>query len=106
MDRNRRNPENLDDMSATPKHGDRLANPTTDAQDSRDSGMHEDAASANRTESQRSRRTGGRANDERWDEAGNFSGKGNQREGAEQPEGTGYREGSNTEESADENPLA
>jgi hypothetical protein len=89
-----------DDMSATPMHGDRLGEGRTD--------MNEDQGSSNRMESQRSRRTGGRANDEQFDNAAGFSGQGAQKEGAmEEAEGTGYTDdASNTSRNRRENPLS
>ena len=70
-----------DDMTETPMHGDRL----------REQGQ--------RMESQRSRRTNQRANDERFDDASDFSGRGGQKEGsrmgASRREGTGYTEDMN-----------
>jgi hypothetical protein len=81
-----------DDMSATPMHGDEL---------------NEDVTAGNRMQSQRSRRTNARANDERYDSAAGFSGQGAQKEGnMEEAEGTGYREASNTDNSSEENPLS
>jgi hypothetical protein len=81
-----------DDMSATPMHGDEL---------------NEDVTAGNRMQSQRSRRTNARANDERYDSAAAFSGQGAQKEGnMEEAEGTGYRERSNTDNSSEENPLS
>jgi hypothetical protein len=68
--------------------------------------MNEDVTAGNRMQSQRSRRTQKRANDERWDNADRFSGKGDQREGSANPEGTGYRDRSNTDDSSTGNPLA
>lgn len=60
-----------DDMSATPLQGDELKN--------------------QRMQSQRSERTQQRANDERFDNAEEFSGQGGQKEGADsKAEGTGY----------------
>lgn len=106
MARKKRHSENRDDMSTTPSHGDQLGEPAGMDARPADADSNEDVTGGNRMESQRSRRTGGRANDERWDKAGNFTGKGNQREGSEHPEGTGYRDGSNTEGSSGENPLA
>ncbi len=87
-----------DDMSATPMHGDRL--------DAGDRDMNEDVSAGNRMQSQRSRRTSKRATDERYDNADSFSGQGGQKEGAEEAEGTGYTDGSNTERSSRENPLS
>jgi hypothetical protein len=68
-----------DDMTETPRHGDRLRE------------------SSQRMASQRSRRTNQRANDERFDAASEFSGRGGQKEGSRQEsesqrEGTGYTE--------------
>jgi hypothetical protein len=81
-----------DDMSATPMHGDEL---------------NEDVTAGNRMQSQRSRRTNARANDERYDSAAGFSGQGAQKEGnMEEAEGTGYREPSNTDNTSEENPLS
>jgi hypothetical protein len=60
-----------DDMSATPMQGDELE--------------------SQRMQSQRSERTQQRANDERFDNAEDFSGQGGQKEGADRnAEGTGY----------------
>jgi hypothetical protein len=88
-----------DDMSATPMHGDELREGRTD--------MNEDMSAGNRMESQRSRRTGARANDERFDNAAGFSGQGAQKEGAmEEAEGTGYTDDSNTSRNRRENPLS
>ena len=61
-----------DDMTETPMHGDRLAE------------------GSQRMQSQRSDRTMERSNDERWDEASEFSGRGDQKEGSSDAEGTGY----------------
>ena len=74
-----------DDMSATPNQGDELK---------------EDRSSSSQSQkSQRSERTNKRANDERFDEATEFSGQGNQKEGSDSAEGTGYTsEGSTSEE--------
>ena len=69
-----------DDMSATPAQGDRLS---------------ERASSSQREQAQRSERTQQRANDERFDDASEFSGQGGQKEGeSEDAEGTGYTEDS------------
>jgi hypothetical protein len=83
-----------DDMTETPLHGDRLRE------------------SSQRMQSQRSRRTNQRANDERFDEASEFSGRGGQKEGSRREsesrrEGTGYTgsERSNTDDNSSENPL-
>jgi hypothetical protein len=79
-----------DDMSASGMHGDKL----TDSQ---------------RAMSQRSRRTNQRANDERFDNADDFSGQGAQRgNDVEDAEGTGYTgpERANTDDSDSNNPLA
>jgi hypothetical protein len=60
-----------DDMSATPMQGDKLE--------------------SQRMQSQRSERTQQRANDERFDNAEEFSGQGGQKEGSDRnAEGTGY----------------
>ena len=80
-----------DDMSTTPRHGDEL-------EEASNRDMNEDVGSDNRMQSQRSRRTRGRANDERWDNADDFTGKGNQREGSSRPEGTGYRDADSSED--------
>jgi hypothetical protein len=70
-----------DDMSTTPAQGDDLS---------------ERESSSQREESQRGRRTQQRANDERFDDASEFSGQGGQKEGeSEDAEGTGYTEDSN-----------
>ena len=98
-----------DDMSATPMHGDRLgegqsadASPTGGELD-----MNEDVTAGNRMESQRSRRTNARANDERYDNASGFTGRGAQRGGSmEEAEGTGYTEGSTTDDNSRENPVS
>ena len=88
-----------DDMSATPMHGDELVEGRTD--------QSEAPSSDNRMESQRSRRTGARANDERFDNADGFSGQGAQMEGtAEEAEGTGYTDDANTSRNRRENPLS
>ena len=95
-----------DDMSATPRHGDVLREERTgETSRSASRDMNEDVTAGNRMHSQRSRRTESRANDERWDAADRFSGQGNQQEGAARPEGTGYRDRSNTDDSASEDPL-
>jgi hypothetical protein len=71
-----------DDMSTTPAHGDRLKSSEKSSQ---------------RDASQRSRRTEGRANDERFDNATDFGGQGGQKEGpSEEAEGTGYTDDSET----------
>ena len=62
-----------DDMTETPMQGDKL-----------------EEEQNQRMESQRSQRTEERSNDERWDDASDFSGRGDQKEGAEDAEGTGY----------------
>jgi hypothetical protein len=88
-----------DDMSATPMHGDQLGEGRTD--------MNQDQGSGNRMQSQRSRRTNQRANDERYDSAEGFSGQGAQKEGAmDEAEGTGYTDGSTTDRNRSENPLS
>lgn len=96
-----------DDMTSTPRHGDELDEGTSSAAGrAAESDRNEDVTAGNRMQSQRSQRTKGRGNDERWDNAESFTGKGNQREGSARPEGTGYRESSNTDDSSSENPLA
>ena len=71
-----------DDMSATPMQGDELNESASD-QSSGTSGSQ-------RQKSQRSQRTNQRANDERFDNATEFSGQGDQKEGSDRAEGTGY----------------
>lgn len=96
-----------DDMTSTPRHGDELGEgSSSEPSRSVETDRNEDVTAGNRMQSQRSQRTKGRANDERWDNAESFTGKGNQREGSARPEGTGYREGSNTDDSSSENPSA
>ena len=88
-----------DDMSATPMHGDKLGEGRTD--------RNEDQGSGNRMESQRSRRTGARANDERYDNAADFGGQGAQRGNSmENAEGTGYTDDATTSNDESENPLS
>jgi hypothetical protein len=69
-----------DDMTETPMQGDELGE-------------------SQREQSQRSMRTNQRANDESWDDASEFSGRGGQKEGMREsesmPEGTGYTEDRN-----------
>lgn len=60
-----------DDMTETPMQGDSLDR-------------------SQRMQSQRSERTMERSNDERWDDASDFSGRGDQKEGSSDAEGTGY----------------
>lgn len=96
-----------DNMTSTPRHGDELGEGrSAEAGRSVETDRNEDVTTGNRMQSQRSQRTRGRANDERWDNAESFSGKGNQREGSARPEGTGYRDGSTTDDSSSEDPLA
>lgn len=88
-----------DDMSGTPRHGDRLAGEQTNENMS----TRQRNESTQREKSQRSGRTGQRANDERFDDASGFSGQGAQRENPmENAEGTGYRgrERSSSDESS------
>lgn len=74
-----------DDMSATSNQGDELSESgSLDRSSSR--------SSTQREKSQRSQRTNKRSNDERFDNAREFSGQGNQKEGSEEAEGTGYTE--------------
>lgn len=88
-----------DDMSATPMQGDQLGEGRADTA--------EDHGAGNRMESQRSRRTNQRANDERFDNAEGFSGQGAQKEGAtDEAEGTGYTNDSTTDRNRSENPLS
>ena len=74
-----------DDMTETPMHGDELE------PDMMESGSDQSM------QSQRGMRTNKRANDERYDDASDFSGRGGQKEGSRQEsesqrEGTGYTE--------------
>ncbi|HET9441422.1 MAG TPA: hypothetical protein VFO52_14695 [Longimicrobiales bacterium] len=87
-----------DDMSSTPPHGDRPAGEGTNEKMS----ARQRGESSQHEKSQRSGRTGQRANDERFDDASGFGGQGAQRENAmENAEGTGYRgrENSNSDDS-------
>ena len=93
-----------DDMSATPMHGDELSGSSPERSSS-ESGTQQE-------QSQRSQRTNKRANDEEFDNAREFSGQGEQKEGSEHAEGTGYTHDqskkpkeSNTDESSRGNPL-
>ena len=102
-----------DDMTETPMHGDRLGEGrSTDATESLDSDemMAAERGMSDQSEmSQRSMRTHERMNDERYDNASDFEGRGSQKEGRdEMSEGTGYTGGerSNTEDSSRGNPLS
>src|SRR5687768_340000 len=86
-----------DDMTETPMHGDRLGEgDNTDASLPLESDEMMDAQdrtneSGQRMQSQRSERTEERSNDEKWDDASDFSGRGSQKEGSDEAaEGTGY----------------
>lgn len=107
-----------DDMSTTPQQGDKLGNmeageseqgERTNENMAMRGGERSSERESQRDLSQRGRRTGKRANDERYDDASGFSGQGAQRENdMENAEGTGYRgrERSNTDDNSSENPLS
>jgi hypothetical protein len=80
-----------DDMTSQPMHGDSLRRGSEElAEESESESLEE---SDQRMASQRSQRTDKRANDERFDNADDFNGRGGQKEGSDQnAEGTGYTE--------------
>jgi hypothetical protein len=77
-----------DDMTETPMQGDEL-----------EEGRSMESEPSQREQSQRSMRTNQLSNDESWDDASEFSGRGGQKEGMREsesmPEGTGYTEDRN-----------
>lgn len=90
-----------DDMSTTRMHGDKLGVGNRESMSASEGGQRE--------ESQRSNRTEKRANDEKFDNAEDFTGRGAQKEGSgDSAEGTGYTKDrtSNTDDNSAGNPLS